>query len=133
MNLLQEAQEEFDEVQEELRKKDTEEDSTASNLETGQATKTSNSNLLYTMLSRIFIQAFTMTFLAEWGDRSQLATIILAARENVTAVVIAGILGHAFCTGLAVLGKLPTFFYSNLCLVLLCDQNSFGWSKMVLV
>ena len=62
------------------------------------------------MLSRIFIQAFTMTFLAEWGDRSQLATIILAARENVTAVVIAGILGHAFCTGLAVLGKLPTFF-----------------------
>jgi len=85
-------------------KKDTEEDSTASNLETGQATKTSNSNLLYTMLSRIFIQAFTMTFLAEWGDRSQLATIILAARENVTAVVIAGILGHAFCTGLAVLG-----------------------------
>ena len=56
------------------------------------------------MLSRIFIQAFTMTFLAEWGDRSQLATIILAARENVSAVVIAGILGHAFCTGLAVLG-----------------------------
>ena len=110
MNLLQEAQEEFDEVQEELRKKDTEEDSTASNLETGQATKSSNSNLLYTMLSRIFIQAFTMTFLAEWGDRSQLATIILAARENVTAVVIAGILGHAFCTGLAVLGELFIFF-----------------------
>lgn len=99
-----EAQEEFDEVQEELRKKDTEEDSTASNLETGQATKSSNSSLLYTMLSRIFIQAFTMTFLAEWGDRSQLATIILAARENVSAVVIAGILGHALCTGLAVLG-----------------------------
>jgi len=100
-----EAQEEFDEVQEELRKKDAETDSTASELETGQATKIGgNSNLLYTMLSRIFIQAFTMTFLAEWGDRSQLATIILAARENVSAVVIAGILGHAFCTGLAVLG-----------------------------
>ena len=102
----QEAQEEFDEVQEELRKKDAETDSTASELETGQATKSGgNSSLLYTMLSRIFIQAFTMTFLAEWGDRSQLATIILAARENVSAVVIAGILGHAFCTGLAVLGK----------------------------
>ena len=114
MKLLQEAQEEFDEVQEELRKKDTEEDSTASNLETGQATKTSNSNLLYTMLSRIFIQAFTMTFLAEWGDRSQLATIILAARENVTAVVIAGILGHAFCTGLAVLGKLSTLLFHQI-------------------
>merc|ERR1719192_1911732 len=68
-----EAQEEFDEVQEELRKKDAETDSTASELETGQATKSGgNSSLLYTMLSRIFIQAFTMTFLAEWGDRSQL-------------------------------------------------------------
>ena len=63
---MQEAQEEFDEVQEELRKKDAETDSTASELETGQATKSGgNSSLLYTMLSRIFIQAFTMTFLAE--------------------------------------------------------------------
>lgn len=30
---------------------------------------------------RIFLQAFTLTFLAEWGDRSQLTTIILGARE----------------------------------------------------
>ena len=29
----------------------------------------------------IFLQAFTLTFLAEWGDRSQITTIILAARE----------------------------------------------------
>ncbi len=28
-----------------------------------------------------------MTFLAEWGDRSQLATIVLAAREEITGVV----------------------------------------------
>ena len=42
--------------------------------------------------------------MAEWGDRSQLATIVFAARENIWAVVIAGILGHALCTGLAVIG-----------------------------
>ncbi|MEQ2174345.1 hypothetical protein GOODEAATRI_007064 [Goodea atripinnis] len=35
----------------------------------------------HTLISPIFIQAFTLTFLAEWGDRSQLTTIILAARE----------------------------------------------------
>ena len=33
------------------------------------------------ILSTVFLQALTMTFLAEWGDRSQIATIILAARE----------------------------------------------------
>lgn len=100
-----EAQEEFDEVQEDLRKREAESDSTASDLETGQAKKSSiNTNMLYAFVSRIFLQAFTMTFLAEWGDRSQLATIVLAARENVSAVVIAGILGHSMCTGLAVLG-----------------------------
>ena len=45
-----------------------------------------------------------MTFLAEWGDRSQLATIVLAAREEIKGVVVAGVLGHALCTGLAVMG-----------------------------
>jgi len=98
-----EAQEEFDEVQEDLRKKEAENESSASSLETGQSTR-QNTNMLYKVISRIFLQAFTLTFLAEWGDRSQLATIVLAARENISAVVIAGILGHALCTGLAVIG-----------------------------
>ena len=30
---------------------------------------------------RTLMQAASMTFLAEWGDRSQLATVILGARE----------------------------------------------------
>ncbi|KAH9536891.1 hypothetical protein CY35_16G023100 [Sphagnum magellanicum] len=49
-------------------------------------------------------QAFTLTFLGEWGDRSQIATIGLAAQENVTGVTLGGILGHTLCTGAAVVG-----------------------------
>ncbi|KAI5703354.1 hypothetical protein M8J75_010791 [Diaphorina citri] len=56
------------------------------------------------LLSRVVIQAFTLTFLAEWGDRSQLTTIILAAREDVYGVTLGGVLGHSLCTGLAVIG-----------------------------
>ncbi|XP_030376564.1 uncharacterized protein LOC115625590 isoform X1 [Scaptodrosophila lebanonensis] len=53
---------------------------------------------------RIFAQAFTMTFLAEWGDRSQLTTIILAASKDVYGVITGGVIGHCICTGLAVIG-----------------------------
>lgn len=56
------------------------------------------------VMSRVLMQAFTMTFLAEWGDRSQLTTIILSARENVLGVIVGGVLGHSMCTGLAVIG-----------------------------
>lgn len=52
----------------------------------------------------VFSQAFTLTFLAEWGDRSQIATIALASVKNPWGVVFGGILGHALCTGLAVVG-----------------------------
>ena len=45
-----------------------------------------------------------MTFLAEWGDRSQLTTIILGAREDPFGVSVGGVLGHALCTGAAVIG-----------------------------
>jgi putative Ca2+/H+ antiporter (TMEM165/GDT1 family) len=54
--------------------------------------------------SKVFIQCFTMTFLAEWGDRSQIATIALAAQKDAFGVTAGGIIGHALCTGVAVLG-----------------------------
>ncbi|XP_015434634.1 PREDICTED: transmembrane protein 165 isoform X2 [Dufourea novaeangliae] len=80
-----EGQEELEEVQSDLRKREDEyEKETGSTLvqdpETGVIRRTAKINALM-LLSRIFFQAFTLTFLAEWGDRSQLTTIILAARE----------------------------------------------------
>lgn len=52
----------------------------------------------------VFVQALTMTFLAEWGDRSQIATIALAAAKDPIGVTIGGCIGHSICTGMAVIG-----------------------------
>jgi len=52
---------------------------------------------------RVFSNTFAMTFLAEWGDRSQLATIVLAGINDVAGVCVGGVLGHVLCTGLAVI------------------------------
>lgn len=50
----------------------------------------------------ILTQAFIMTFLAEWGDRSQIATIALAASYNLLFVNLGCLLGHFICTAAAV-------------------------------
>lgn len=52
---------------------------------------------------KLFTNAFAMTFLAEWGDRSQLATIVMAGINDVAGVCLGGVLGHFICTGLAVI------------------------------
>ncbi|XXG51075.1 hypothetical protein AAC387_Pa02g4930 [Persea americana] len=54
--------------------------------------------------SPIFLKAFSITFFGEWGDKSQIATIGLAADQNPYGVVLGGIIGHALCTTAAVLG-----------------------------
>ncbi|GAA5977912.1 hypothetical protein JCM11641_004327 [Rhodosporidiobolus odoratus] len=61
-------------------------------------------NLAQLLFSPIFIQAFILTFLAEWGDRSQITTIALAAAHNVWIVTFGTTLGHCVCTGMAVIG-----------------------------
>lgn len=47
--------------------------------------------------------AIVLTFLAEWGDRSQITTIALATEETFV-VLVGALLGHFICTSLAVLG-----------------------------
>ena len=50
----------------------------------------------------ILLEAFVLIFVAEWGDRTQIATIALAAENNPMVVSIGAILGHAICALIAV-------------------------------
>ena len=52
----------------------------------------------------IFFESFLLTFIAEWGDRTQIATIALAASNNVVGVILGAILGHTICALIAVMG-----------------------------
>ncbi|KAJ5040476.1 uncharacterized protein L3040_006132 [Drepanopeziza brunnea f. sp. 'multigermtubi'] len=61
-------------------------------------------NLLSLLLSPAWVQTFIMTFLGEWGDRSQIATIAMAAGQDYWWVTGGAISGHAVCTGIAVIG-----------------------------
>ncbi|KAG8453781.1 hypothetical protein GDO86_000418 [Hymenochirus boettgeri] len=102
-----EGQEELEEVQAEIKRKDEELQRSkllngTGDLETGGPTVPKKRWMQF--ISPIFVQALTLTFLAEWGDRSQLTTIVLAAREDPFGVAVGGTIGHCLCTGLAVIG-----------------------------
>ena len=61
-------------------------------------------NLFSLLLSPAWVQTFVMTFLGEWGDRSQIATIAMAAGSDYWWVTGGALCGHAICTGVAVIG-----------------------------
>lgn len=56
------------------------------------------------VLSPVWIQVFVMTFLGEWGDRSQIATIAMAAGSDYWFVILGAIVGHGLCTAAACVG-----------------------------
>ncbi|KAL0143432.1 hypothetical protein V8B55DRAFT_1477477 [Mucor lusitanicus] len=70
----------------------------------GQQAKEGLMNLMQLVFSPVFVQTFVLTFLGEWGDRSQISTIALAAANNVYYVTAGVVIGHGMCTALAVIG-----------------------------
>jgi Ca2+/H+ antiporter, TMEM165/GDT1 family len=88
--------EEMEEVKEEMGEGD--DDSQMMSLDEFEKRQRRKSN------RKVFFEACTLTFLAEWGDRSQMATIALAAVYNAYGVILGAVIGHALCTGFAVIG-----------------------------
>ncbi|KAF3452453.1 hypothetical protein FNV43_RR02886 [Rhamnella rubrinervis] len=72
-------------------------------LEAGQG-KTSFRRFFSRFCTPIFLESFILTFLAEWGDRSQIATIALATHKNAIGVAVGATMGHTICTSVAVVG-----------------------------
>ena len=52
---------------------------------------------------KVFCNTFGLIFLAEWGDRSQLATIVMASVNDVGGIILGSISGHTVCSLLAVI------------------------------
>ncbi|GJR91233.1 GDT1-like protein 4 [Tanacetum coccineum] len=72
-------------------------------LESGQG-KTAARRFFSRFCTPIFLESFILTFLAEWGDRSQIATIALATHKNAVGVAVGATIGHTICTSVAVVG-----------------------------
>jgi Ca2+/H+ antiporter, TMEM165/GDT1 family len=53
---------------------------------------------------KIFLESCVLTFIAEWGDRTQFATITLAATKDALGVMAGGIVGHTICALIAIVG-----------------------------
>lgn len=95
--------EELEEVEEELLKTNKKsEETSADDEENASESTVKHTKSKYD--SGILFQSFLLTFLAEWGDRSQIATIALAASKDPVGVTVGGCFGHSLCTGMAVIG-----------------------------
>ncbi|KAI8907244.1 hypothetical protein EDD86DRAFT_178509, partial [Gorgonomyces haynaldii] len=99
-----EVQEELEEVTRELGSKDVEEGLLSGKAKENMTFAQRTVESLKQIMSPVWLEAFVLTFVAEWGDRSQIATVALAGAEDFWWVTIGGLLGHAICTFVAVMG-----------------------------
>jgi len=101
----QKLQEEMKEAQEEIEEDDVFVDGADSipleAMEEGGRHRHSRTKSFF--LGPVFVQAFVLTFLGEWGDRSQISTIALGAAHNVYLVALGTVVGHSCCTAGAVI------------------------------
>lgn len=86
----EDKEEEFEEVENHLKDSAT------------KSQKSAMRRMFSKFCTPIFLEALMLTFLAEWGDRSQIATITLAAHCNPLGVILGACAGHSICTSLAV-------------------------------
>lgn len=105
MNMQQGDNSEFQETDAELKEaEENEEKQGLLSDGSGVATVSPFRKCFRSICSRVLMMSFTMTFLAEWGDRSQITTVLLATHDNPYGVTAGGCVGHFICTGFACLG-----------------------------
>lgn len=118
---------ELAEVEAHLQAEDKRDDNaTAKSPKTKDGKKQQNSGLL----SPIFLEAFSLTFLGEWGDRSQIATIGLAAQEDVLGVTLGGILYVSFSSTSAFYIRCNSSFCYTFNMIVSDYASLFQWSRI---
>ncbi len=72
--------------------------------EAEEAIQKTQSKMILGLNPGVVMQAFSLTFIGELGDRTQFATIGLAAKYDALGVTAGAMAGHVICAAIAVLG-----------------------------